>query len=110
MDDEVRPGPQTREYIAAWRGIVVDHLVDELDQSVRLLVAAEQGDRPGTATPFSFLSHHIARALQLAASSTDGVEAAVRYLQQAAHPPGNEAAPPVAEPAHSGGATDAPRE
>lgn len=76
MNQEPRPPRDTKEFVAGWQNIVEAQVVSDLTVALPKLAAS----RPdGTAA----LARHVAHALQVAASPA-GVQAAVRYLSEAA--------------------------
>ncbi len=74
-------GPQhplnTKEFAAGWQNIVEEHLAGDLSGALQKLVT----NRPGGAEA---LARHITHALQVAASPSGSVQAAVQYLCQVA--------------------------
>jgi hypothetical protein len=70
MKEESRPPLDTKEFVAGWQSIVEGHVGGDLTAAVRKLVSGEP----------EALARHLTHALQLAASPTGSVQAAVLYL------------------------------
>ena len=83
MEKTPDPALNTREFITKWRSTVERHLVVELADVLPGLVAAQHGTDIG-AEQYAALAHHLAYALQVAASERGGVQAALLYLKEAA--------------------------
>lgn len=80
MKQEPDPPIDTKEFVAGWKNIVEEHVVGDLAEALRKLAAADPG-RTGA------LARHVTHALEVAASPTGGVQAAVQYLcEVAGHP------------------------
>jgi len=83
MEQEPHPPLNTKEFIAGWQNIVEEHLASDLIGALQKLAASRPG---GTEA----LARHVTHALQIAASPTGSVQAAVHYLcevgQQAEDP------------------------
>jgi hypothetical protein len=77
MEQEPHPPRDTKEFVAGWQNIVEEHLMRDLAGALHKLAASESD---GTAE----LARHVAHALQMAASSAGGVQAAVHYLCEVA--------------------------
>ena len=73
----------TREFTARWHGIVEEHVVPSLAAVLPRLMAGTTPPQVG-AEQWDGLARHLAHALQVAASSPGGTQAAVEYLQQVA--------------------------
>ena len=79
MDQEPHPPRNTKEFAVGWQNIVEEHLAGDLAAALHKLAASRPG---GTEA----LARHVTHALQLAASPTGSVQAAVHYLcEVAAH-------------------------
>lgn len=80
MNQEPHPPVDTKEFVAGWKNIVEEHVVSDLGRALRKLAA---GDPGGT----DALARHVTHALEVAASPTGSVQAAVQYLcEVAGHP------------------------
>jgi hypothetical protein len=77
MEQEPRPPLNTKEFAAGWQNIVEEHLASDLAGALQKLAA----NRPGGAEA---LARHVSHALQVAASPTGSVQAAVHYLCEVA--------------------------
>jgi hypothetical protein len=77
MNQEPQPPLDTKEFVAGWQNIVEEHVVSDLAGALHKLAVSEPG---GTTA----LARHIAHALQVAASPTGSVQAAVHYLSEVA--------------------------
>jgi hypothetical protein len=77
MNQEPHPPLDTKEFVAGWKNIVEEHVGSDLASALRKLAA---GDPGGTEA----LARHVTHALQVAASPTGGVQAAVHYLCEVA--------------------------
>jgi hypothetical protein len=77
MKQEPHPPLDTKEFVAGWKNIVEEHVVSDLADALRKLAA---GEPAGTEA----LARHVTHALQVAASPTGSVQAAVHYLCEAA--------------------------
>ena len=86
MKEPPYPALNTREFIARWHSAVEKHLITELTDILPRLVDAPRGSDLG-AEHYNALAHHLAYALQVAGSSSGGVQAAMKYLEQAAGTP-----------------------
>jgi hypothetical protein len=73
----------TREFTARWHDIVEEHVVPSLAAVLPRLMAGTTSTQVGPEQGDG-LARHLAHALQVAASSPGGVQAAVEYLQQVA--------------------------
>jgi hypothetical protein len=80
MAQEPQSPRDTKEFVAGWQSIVEEHVVSDLAGALHKLGANEP---EGTAA----LARHVAHALQLAASPTGSLQAAVRYLCDTADRP-----------------------
>jgi hypothetical protein len=79
QEQEPQPHLDTKEFVAGWQHIVEEHVVSDVAAALRKLAVSEPGATES-------LARHVARALQLAASPTGSVQAAVHYLcEVAAH-------------------------
>jgi hypothetical protein len=67
----------TKEFAAGWQNIVEEHLAGDLAAALDKLAASRAG---GTEA----LARHVTHALQVAASPTGSVQAAVHYLCEVA--------------------------
>ena len=83
MQEAPYPALNTREFIAKWHSAVEKHLINELADVLPNLAAAPQGGNL-SAEQCATLAQHLAYALQVAGSSSGGLQAAVDYLKQAA--------------------------
>ena len=83
MTEPLYPALNTREFIAKWHSAVEKHLVTELADILPRLAAGPRGGDLGS-EHYAVLAHHLAYALQVAGSSSGGVQAALDYLKQAA--------------------------
>ena len=77
MNQEPHHPLDTKEFVAGWQNIVEAQVVSDLIVALPKLAVSEPG---GTEA----LARHVAHALQLAAGPTGSVQAAVRYLSEAA--------------------------
>ena len=77
MNQEPRPPRDTKEFVAGWQNIVEAQVVSDLTVALPKLAVSEPD---GTTA----LARHVAHALQLAASPAGSLQAAVRYLCEAA--------------------------
>jgi hypothetical protein len=77
MKQEPHPPRDTKEFAAGWQNIVEEHLAGDLAGALHKLAAS----RPGGAEA---LARHVTHALQVAASPTGSVQAAVHYLCEVA--------------------------
>lgn len=84
MDDAPRAPLNTREFVARWQGIIEEHLVSKLADSLGQLAAAQPGGPPVQPGQCRVMAHHLVQAMHVAASSTGGVPEAVQYLVQVA--------------------------
>ena len=82
MTEPLYPALNTREFIAKWHSALEQHLITELAEILPRLAAAPRGSDLG-AEQYAALAHHLAYALQVAGSSSDGLQAALTYLKQA---------------------------
>ena len=82
MTEPLYPALNTREFIAKWHSAVEKHLIAELADLLPRLAAAPHGSDLGP-EQYAALAHHLAYALQVAGSSSDGLQAALTYLKQA---------------------------
>ena len=84
MEKESDHPLNTREFTAKWHDIVEDHVVPDLAGVLPRLVtgAVSQDVRPEA---WESLARQLVHALQVAASSSGGVQAAVEYLRQVAN-------------------------
>ena len=82
MTEPQYPALNTREFIAKWHSALEQHLIAELAEVLPRLVGAPRGSDLGT-EQYAALAHHLAYALQVAGSSSDGLQAALTYLKQA---------------------------
>jgi uncharacterized protein YejL (UPF0352 family) len=73
----------TREFTAKWHDIVEEHVVPDLVALLPRLVTGASS-RQIDPEQWDALARRFAHALQVAASSPGGVQAAVDYLQQIA--------------------------
>jgi hypothetical protein len=80
MAQEPQSPRDTKEFVAGWQNIVEEHVMTDLAGALHKLAARE---RDGTAT----LARHVTHALQVAASPTGSLQAAVRYLCEVADQP-----------------------
>ena len=83
MDDAPRPALDTREFAVQWHAIVEEHFANRLARSLGQLPVPPGG----VAIPpeqCAVMARHIVQALHVAATSSGGVEEAVRYLAQVA--------------------------
>lgn len=83
MEEPLYPPLNTREFVAKWHNVVEKHLLTELADVLPRLAAAPRGTGLG-AEQYAALAHHLAYALQVAGSSSGGVQAALTYLKEAA--------------------------
>jgi hypothetical protein len=67
----------TKEFAAGWQNIVEEHLAGDLAAALHKLASSPPG---GTEA----LARHVTHALQVAASPTGSVQAAVHYLCEVA--------------------------
>jgi hypothetical protein len=77
MNQEPRPPRNTKEFVAGWQHIVEEHVAGDLAGALHKLGASRAG---GTEA----LARHVTHALQVAASPTGSVQAAVHYLCEVA--------------------------
>jgi hypothetical protein len=77
MDQEPHPPRNTKEFAVGWQNIVEEHLAADLAAALHKLAASRPG---GTEA----LARHVTHALQVAASPTGSVQAAVHYLCEVA--------------------------
>jgi hypothetical protein len=77
MNQEPRRPRDTREFVAGWQHIVEEHVARDLAAALGRLGASRPG---GTEA----LARHVTHALQVAASPTGSVQAAVHYLCEVA--------------------------
>jgi hypothetical protein len=77
MEQEPHHPLNTQEFVAGWQSIVEEHLAGDLVGALRKLTATRPG---GTEA----LARHVTHALQVAASPTGSVQAAVHYLCEVA--------------------------
>ena len=77
MDQEPRLPLDTKEFVANWQNIVEEHVAGDLAGALRRLGASRQGGAEA-------LARHVTHALQVAASPTGSVQAAVHYLCEVA--------------------------
>jgi hypothetical protein len=80
MTQEPKSPRDTKEFAAGWQNIVEEHVVKDVAGALQKLAAGEQA---GTGT----LARHVTHALQMAASPTGNLQAAVRFLCDAADQP-----------------------
>ena len=73
----------TREFTARWHDIVEEHVVPSLAAVLPRLLPGTTSDQVGR-EQWDGLARQLAHALQVAASSPGGVQAAVEYLHQLA--------------------------
>lgn len=88
MEREPDQPLNTREFTAKWHDIVEEHVVPSLSAVLPRLMTGSTSEnvRPER---WEALARHLAHALQIAASSSGGVQAAIEYLQlMASTPPG----------------------
>lgn len=78
MEQEPHPPLNTKEFVAGWQNIVEEHLAGDLAGALQKLAA----NPPGGAET---LARHVTHALQIAASPTGSVQAAVHYLCEVAN-------------------------
>ena len=77
MKQEPRPPRDTKEFVVNWQNIVEEHVAGDLADALRRLGASPPG---GTEA----LARHVTHALQVAASPTGSLQAAVHYLCEVA--------------------------
>jgi hypothetical protein len=77
MAQEPQSPRDTKEFVAGWQHIVEEHVVGDLAGALQKLTASDRG---GTGA----LARHVTHALQMAAGTTGSLQAAVRYLCDAA--------------------------
>jgi hypothetical protein len=77
MEQEPHLPRNTKEFAAGWQNIVEEHLAGDLAGALARLAASRTG---GTEA----LARHVTHALQLAASPSGSVQAAVHYLCEVA--------------------------
>jgi hypothetical protein len=77
MAQEPQSPRDTKEFVAGWQHIVEEHVVSDLAGALHKLAASERGGSGA-------LARHVSHALQMAAGPTGGLQAAVRYLCDAA--------------------------
>ena len=82
MTEPHYPALNTKEFIAKWHSALEQHLIAELADILPRLAGAPRGSELGT-EQYAALAHHLAYALQVAGSSSDGLQAALTYLKQA---------------------------
>jgi hypothetical protein len=88
MEREPNHPLNTREFTAKWHDIVEEHVVPSLAAALPRLMTGTTSESVRT-EQWEGVARHLAHALQVAASSSGGVQAAVEYLQQmAGTPPG----------------------
>jgi len=73
MEQEPHLPLNTKEFVAGWQNIVEEHLASDLAGALQKLAASRPG---GTEA----LARHVTHALQIAASPTGSIQAAVHYL------------------------------
>ena len=79
----MRAGVSTGEYGTQHQTVVEDHLFSELAKSLRQLAGIDPTAGGPGPEQVAALAYHLAHALRVAASSTGGVLASVKYLQWA---------------------------
>ena len=84
MGHDDRSRVTTGEYVIRWQTIVQDHLFSELAKSLRQLARIDPSAGGPGPEQVAVLAYHLAHALQVAASSSGGVQASVEYLRWAA--------------------------
>lgn len=84
MDDAPHAPLNTREFVARWQGIIEEHFVSKLADSLGQLAAADRGGPTLQPAQCRVMAHHVVQALHVAANSTRGVPEAVDYLVQVA--------------------------
>jgi hypothetical protein len=77
MKQEPHPPRDTKEFAAGWQNIVEEHLAGDLAGALHKLAASRSGGAEA-------LARHVTHALQVAASPTGSVQAAVHYLCEVA--------------------------
>jgi hypothetical protein len=77
MEQEQHPPRDTKEFVAGWQHIVEAHVVSDVAGALHKLAVSEPGG-------IAALARHVAHALQVAASPTGSVQAAIHYLREAA--------------------------
>lgn len=82
MQEPTYPALNTREFIAKWHSAVERQLISELSDILSQLTAAP-GRSDLSPEQSTALAHHLAYALQVAASPSGGIQAALSYLKQA---------------------------
>jgi hypothetical protein len=83
MDREQDNPLNTREFTAKWQNIVEEHVVPSLAAVLPRLMTGTASE-PVSQEHWDGLARRLAHALQVAASPSGGVHAAVEYLQQMA--------------------------
>jgi sulfur transfer protein SufE len=89
MEREPNHPLNTREFTAKWHDIVEAHVVPSLATVLPRLITGTKSESI-RAEQWEVLARELAHALQVAASSSGGVQAAVEYLQQVADTPPGE--------------------
>ena len=84
MEREPNQPLNTREFTAKWHDIVEEHIVPSLAAVLPQLMTGATSENVRT-EQWEGLARQLAHALQVAASSSGGVQAAVEYLQQMAN-------------------------
>jgi len=77
MEQEPHLPLNTKEFVAGWQNIVEEHLASDLAGALQKLAASRPG---GTEA----MARHVSHALQIAASPTGSIQAAVHYLCEVA--------------------------
>ena len=77
MKQEPHPPRNTQEFAAGWQNIVEEHLAVDLAGALHKLATSGAGATEA-------LARHVTHALQVAASPTGSVQAAVHYLCEVA--------------------------
>jgi hypothetical protein len=77
MEQEPHLPLNTKEFAAGWQNIVEEHLASDLAGALQTLASSRSGG-------VEALARHVTHALQVAASPTGSVQAAVRYLCEVA--------------------------
>lgn len=80
MTEEPQSPRDTKEFVAGWQHIVEAHVVNDVAGALDKLAAGKRGENGA-------LARHVTHALQLAASPAGSLQAAVRYLCDAADQP-----------------------
>ena len=78
MEQEPHLPLNTKEFVAGWQNIVEEHLAGDLAGALQKLAAGRPG---GTEA----MARHVTHALQIAASPTGSIQAAVHYLCEVAN-------------------------